>query len=273
MTTPGMSWRPTRSRPAPWMVLGALLLGLWFVLPMMPVLLWAFADRWPSSAMLPQTWGLTGWREALDAGMLPALGRSALLGAVVALLATPMGALAGRALGWRIGRRHGIPAAVILAPLALPPFALAMGLDVLLLRLGIPQLVAVVALLTVFALPYTTYVLRAAYAASDPQVEDQARMLGAGRCQAIRSVTLPALRPALLTAAALAFLVGWSDYVVTVVIGGGRLVTAPVLVASSASGTGNESLVAALSVAVVAPLVAAVTLTPLVLRRAQEASR
>ncbi|MGI8946944.1 MAG: ABC transporter permease [Ornithinimicrobium sp.] len=257
----------------PWTLLrgaGVTLLVAWFVLPFVPILLWAFADRWPSvgsgSGVLPD-WGLTGWPQALDAGILAALARSAALGLVVAVIATPLGALAGRALGWRIGRRLGIPAALILAPVALPPFALAMGLDVVLLRLGIPQTMAVVVLLTVFALPYTTYVLRSAYAGLDAQVEDQARMLGASRWQAIRSVTLPALAPALSAAAALAFLVGWSDYVVTVVIGGGRLVTAPVLVASSAAGTGSDPLVAVLSLAVVLPLLATVGLSAVLARR------
>lgn len=261
MTTRGMPWAVLRGA-------GALLLVVWFVLPLAPILLWAFADRWPAggSALLPQ-WGLTGWPQAADAGIVTALARSAGLGVVVAALATPLGALAGRALGWRIGRRLGIPAALILAPVALPPFALAMGLDVVLLRLGVPQPVAVVALLTVFALPYTTYVLRSAYAGLDSQVEDQARMLGAGRWRAIRSVTLPALAPSLAAAAALAFLVGWSDYVVTLVIGGGRLVTAPVLVASSAAGTGSDPLVAVLSLAVVFPLLAAVGITALLAAR------
>lgn len=257
-----MSWRLLRA--------GAVaLLTVWFVLPLAPMLLWAFADRWPSagtgSGMLPD-WGLTGWPQAVGSGILPALARSAALGLVVAAIATPLGALAGRALGWRIGQRHGIPAALLLAPVALPPFALAMGLDVVLLRLGIPQTAAVVLLLTVFALPYTTYVLRSAYAGLDAQVEDQARMLGASRWRAIWSVTLPALAPALRAAAALAFLVGWSDYVVTVVIGGGRLVTAPVLVASSAAGTGSDPLVAVLSLAVVLPLLATVGLGALLAR-------
>lgn len=258
MTTRGTRWRLLRGA-------GLLLLLGWFVLPLAPIVLWAFADRWPTggSTLLPQ-WGLTGWPQAVDAGIVAALARSAGLGLVVSALATPLGALAGRALGWRIGRRLGIPAALILAPVALPPFALAMGLDVLLLRLGIPQPVAVVALLTVFALPYTTYVLRSAYAGLDNQVEDQARMLGAGRWRAIRSVTLPALAPSLVAAAALAFLVGWSDYVVTVIIGGGRLVTAPVLVASSAAGTGSDPLVAVLSLAVVLPLLATVGITALI---------
>lgn len=235
---------------------GAVLLLVWFTLPLMPIVLWSLADQWPSQNLLP-TWGLTGWREALGDGMISALLRSMGLGLIVAALAVPIGALAGRALGWQIGGSHSWAGGLLLAPIALPPFALAMGLDVLLLRLQIPQTLAVIVLLTVFAVPYTTYVLRSAYAGLDPQREDQARMLGAGARRAAWLVTIPALAPALWAAGALAFLVGWSDYVITLIVGGGRIVTAPLLVAASASGTGNEPLTAALAMSVALPLVAA----------------
>ena len=74
-------------------------------------------------------------------------------------------------------------------------------------------------------------------------------------------VHAPLIAPALARAAFLGFLVGWSDYLVTLLIGGGQLVTVPILVASSAAGTGNTSVTAVLSVAsIVPPLVLLVVL-------------
>lgn len=227
----------------------------WLLLPLLPLLMWAVASRWSAPAILPQEWGLRGWSTAWHAGLLPALGRSFVLGITVAAIATPLGAMAGRALGWRELRHPAPVALVLIAPVVLPPFAVSMGLDVLLLRAGIPEVVAVVLLLVVFALPYTSYTMRAAYAAIHPELEEQARTLGASARQARRRATLPAVRPGLVTAAGLAFLVGWSDYVVTLLIGGGQLVTVPILVGSTAAGAGNEAVVAALSVSSVLPLV------------------
>lgn len=248
----------TTPRRSPGAALIALPMALWFTLPLVPVALWAVAAQWSWPAVLPQQWGLTGWREAIDAGLPAALARSTLLGLAVAVVATPLGALAGRALGWRLARHTWAASLVLLTPLAIPPFAVATGLDTLVLRARIPGVVAVVLVLSVLALPYTTYILRAAHAATDPDLELQATMLGASPRHVLRSVTVPVLAPALLTAGALAFLVGWSDYVVTLVLGGGRVVTAPMLLASSASGTGNEPLVAAISVASTLPLLAVV---------------
>lgn len=233
--------------------LGRAALVAWFVLPLLPLLLWAVADRWSFPAVLPQEWGFTGVREALDAGAVPALARSSLLGLGVAALAVPAGALAARALVQGRVRLPRLVGLLLLGPLALPPFAVALGLDVVLLRARVPGTLGVLLLLTVAAIPYTAYTMRVAWGAYDAAVEDEARTLGAGRRAVLLRVRLPALAPALSGAAFLAFLVGWSDYVVTLLVGGGRLVTVPLLVGSSAAATGNDALVAALSLAAVLP--------------------
>ncbi|MCV2490127.1 ABC transporter permease subunit [Geodermatophilus sp. YIM 151500] len=259
--------RPARARPAraraararagrAASVAGRAVLVVWLVLPVVPLLLWAFADRWAFPALLPQAWGTRGLREALARDAGAAFGRSTLLGLAVAVLATPLGAMAGRALASRLVPASTAVLAVVLSPLVLPPFAVALGLDVLLLRLRVPAAAGVLVLLVVAALPYTVIVMRAAYAAHDRGFEDEARTLGASPWQAVRSVQLPMLAPALAGAAFLAFLVGWSDYIVTVLVGGGQLTTLPVLVASAAAATGNDAQVAVVSLASILPPVA-----------------
>ena len=225
----------------------------WLVLPLVPVLLWVAADRWSFPAALPQAWGTSGWRDALEAGLPGALLRSLGLGLAVAVVATPLGLMAGRVLGWRLSRRPRLLVGVLLVPLVLPPFAVSMGLDVVVLRIGLPGLVSVVLLLAVVAVPYTAYVSATGYARTPPQLEEQARALGASGRQARLRVVLPAMRRSVLVAALLAFLVGWSDYVVTLLVGGGQLVTAPVLLGAAASGTGNEAGVAVMALATVVP--------------------
>ena len=241
-------------RPGP--ATRALATGLalaWLLVPLVPLLLWAVAERWSAPGALPQQWGLRGLDDAHAAGLLPAAGRSLLLGLVVAALATPLGAAAGRALGWRETRHPVALALVLLLPVLLPPFAVSMGLDVVVLRLGVPAPVAVVAVLVVFAVPYCAYAVAGAYAALDPRLEEQARSLGASPRRARLGATLPAVRSGLAVVAVLGFLVGWSDYVVTLLVGGGRLVSLPVLLGSAASAAGNEPLVAVLALAGVLP--------------------
>ncbi len=239
--------------------LGVLAL-VWLSLPLLPVLVWAFAERWAFPAVLPQEWGTRGWSQAADAGLPQALLRSLGLGLAVAALATPLGLMAGRALGWRRTRHPRLVVAALLVPLVLPPFAVSMGLDVVLIRLGLPPLAAVVLLLVVVALPFCAYTSAVGYARTPTSLEEQARALGATARQARLRAVLPAMRGSIVVAALLAFLVGWSDYVVTLLIGGGRLVTGPVLLGASAAGSGNDAPVAVAALATVVPPVLLVAL-------------
>ncbi|MFP7761564.1 ABC transporter permease [Marisediminicola sp. LYQ134] len=246
---------------------GAVLLTVWFVLPFAPLVLWAFADRWSFPAVFPTDWGTRGLETALAQGAVPAFGRSLMLGLLVAAIATPIGAMAARALTLGRVRWPRAVSVILLAPIALPAFAAVMGLNVILLRAYIPPLVGLVLVLVVVSLPYTTFAMRVAYAAHDIHYEEEARTLGASPFQVLWRVHIPLVAPALARAAFLAFLVGWSDYIVTVIIGGGTVVSLPLVIASTASGIGNDSNTAILSLAAVLPPLALLVLTGLAGRR------
>lgn len=228
-------------------------LSAWFVLPLIPIALWALARSWTWPDVLPRAWGLDGFAAAWQDGAGPAFGASLLLGGLTAALATPTGAMAAYALAYgRLRGRRWISLA-LLAPVFVPPFVIVMGLNVILLRLHVPQIAGILFVLTVTALPYTVFVMRSAFAGYDTTFEDEARILGAAPGTVLLRVRIPLLAPALAASAFLAFLVGWSDYIITVIVGGGELITVPMRVAAAASGTGNAATVAALSVAAIGP--------------------
>ena len=240
---------------------------VWFLLPVLPLTLWALAERWSYPALWPAAWGFSGWRQAIDQG-LPAAGLRAVgVALVVAVLATAAGAMAGWTLDSHPSRLTRLAGVVLLAPVAVPPFAVVMGLNVLALRAGLPGTVTLVVVLVVAAVPYTTYVMRAAYAGYDRGYEEAARCIGASPRQLLLRVRLPLTAPAVAVAAFLAFLVGWSDYVVTLVVGGGELVTLPLLVGALSSASGNDAVVAAAALTAVLPPLLLLTATALVARR------
>lgn len=247
--------------------LTAAVLAFWFVLPLFPLALWTFADRWSYPTPLPQQWGSANAESALAQGAGPAFIRSLGLGLLVSFVATPLGVLAARSLAFHPTRWSTLVGALLFAPLALPAFVAVFGLNVVLIRLQVPSYAAVILVLTAYALPYTTYVMRLAYGGHDIGFEEEARTLGAGPLQVFLRVHLPLIAPALARAAFLAFLVGWSDYLVTLLIGGGSLVTVPLLVASAASGTGNDGVVAVLSVVALVPPLALLLVLGLTGRR------
>ncbi len=65
----------------------------------------------------------------------------------------------------------------------------------------------------------------AAWQAVDPSVEEAARTLGASRWAALRTVTLPLLRPAVAGASAIVFLFTFTSFGVVKILGGPRIAT------------------------------------------------
>ncbi|MFE9366044.1 ABC transporter permease [Streptomyces sp. NPDC006978] len=231
-------------------------LTLWIAAPLLPLLIWAFAGRWVYPALVPQEFSLRAWGQAAapQQQVIAATGTSLALALTTALTATVLGALAARGLVLYRPPAAGLVRLLLLAPVLVPPFALAVGVQEVFVRTGLsdhPTGVALVHLVP--ALPYTVLVMIGGYATYDPGMEQTARTLGASRTAVLRHVTLPALAPALLAAATLAFLVSWSEYLMTVLVGGGVVTTLPLLLFATAAGSGNQALTAVLGVLTVAP--------------------
>jgi putative spermidine/putrescine transport system permease protein len=68
------------------------------------------------------------------------------------------------------------------------------------------------------------------------------------------------MTPSLVVAVLFAFLISWSQYLLTLLIGGGQIITLPILLFSTASG-GNPSSIAALSLLFIAPPVLIIAVT------------
>jgi len=81
-----------------------------------------------------------------------------------------------------------------------------------------------------------------------PQLEEAARMLGAGRWRAVREVTLPLLLPSIAAAALLVFVFDFTSFGVILVLGGPRFATLEVAIYRETVHYLNLPLAAALSV-------------------------
>lgn len=253
---PGDSGRPlTRSRRLgrATRIVSTVLITLWFALPFLPLALWSFANQWSYPDALPQSFGVDGINAALSNGAASAFGRSILLALVVTVIATPLGAMAARALTRHKVRHERLVTAILFSPVVLPPFAAVLGINIVLLRAWVPPMVGVIIVLVAVAIPYTTFSMRVAYSSYEDGFDEEARTLGASSRSTLWRVHLPLIAPALARSAFLAFLVGWSDYLITLVVGGGSIVTLPLVIASSASGIGNDSSVAVMSLSAVIP--------------------
>jgi putative spermidine/putrescine transport system permease protein len=232
-----------RRRFAPLPAAFGALLALWLILPFVPLVIWSFARGWRFPALLPPNWSLAAWQVALSprAGVLEGLGTTLAVAALATVLSVLVGLPAGRALGLYRFRGKALVELAVLAPVMVPGLAVALGLHAVFIRLGLTNSLAGVVLVhLVPTLPYMILVMAGIFARFDPRIEAQARTLGATPWQAFRHVTLPAILPGLIVGSLFAFLVSWGQYVLTLVIGGGRVITLPLLLYSAASAGRND---------------------------------
>jgi putative spermidine/putrescine transport system permease protein len=234
----------------------ALLVG-----PILALVLYALSTRWFFPQLLPTEWTVEPLlRQLSNPRTQEALGASLLTAGVTTALALLLGLPAARALGLRRFRGRSLVLLVLFLPNVVPPLAIGMGLNVLFLRLGLAGGVAGVVLShLVPVLPYAIFALLGVLAHYDEGYELQARSLGASSTQVWLRVTLPLIGPGVAVAALFAFLVSWSQYVLTLLIGGGRVITMPVLLFAAVSG-GNPTSIAVLALLFAAPPVLAIAL-------------
>jgi putative spermidine/putrescine transport system permease protein len=136
-----------------------------------------------------------------------------------------------------------------------PSMAVGMGLSVLFIRLGLGGTWLGVALVHMIpVLPYVILTLSGTFGNYDDSLEAQARTLGAGPARVFLEITIPTILPGLVVAGLFAFLISFSQYTLTMLVGGGRIVTMPVLLFSSIPG-GDNPAIAALSLVFVLPSV------------------
>lgn len=224
-------------------VLSGAVLIVWLVLPLVPLAIWSFARGWRFPDLLPKEWSLQAWEFALSArsGVLESLGVTALVALLATALSIVVGVPAGRALGLYKFRGKGLVELMILAPVIVPGIAVALGLHSVFLQLGLTNTLGGVILVhLVPTLPYMTLVMAGIFANYDPAFEQQARSLGAGPVQTFWYITLPAIMPGIIVGGLFAFLVSWSQYVLTLLIGGGRVITLPLLLFNYSSAGRND---------------------------------
>ena len=225
------------------------------VVPLGVLAVTSVARSWFWPAMLPADWSLRGWRylATREAGVMDAAGTSLAIAGAVSALSLLLALPAARALAAFDGRWRRPVTFALLLPVLAPPLAAAMGLHAVFLQLGMVDSVAAVILVhLVPAVPYATLMLAGSFANLDPDREAQARSLGAGPRQVWTRVILPAVAPGLAVAAAFAFLISWSQYLLTLLIGGGRVVPRPLALVSFVR-SGDETVGAAVSMLLVAP--------------------
>ncbi|MBB4688505.1 thiamine transport system permease protein [Amycolatopsis jiangsuensis] len=204
----------------------------------------------------PQTWRLTGFTLA-----------SAAASTVVAVVAgLPVAFLLARV------RLPGVGLArtIVLVPFVLPTVVVGLAFRALWPDGGVLPLVLANAFFNVAVVARTVSGL---WAHLDPRATEAARALGASPWRAFRTVTLPALAPAVASAAAVVFLFCATSFGVVLILGGGNFRTLETEIYLRTVDLLDLSGAAALSLLQFAAVVAALALGAVARRRRENAVR
>ena len=233
------------------LVLATVLLCIF--LPMALVLLWSVTERWPWPDLLPESYTLRTVHELLfgSAKLPQLLGSSISLALTVAALGTVIGVMTARATELYDFRGREVVRFGSFLPLLVPGTVFAMGIQITLIRLGLSDTIAgVVIVHLIAAVPYCVTIMTDVTAAVGGKLEEQAMVLGADPWRAFFQVMIPSLMPGILSSMSMGFILSYSQYFTTLMVGGGRVKTiALVLVPYIQSG--DRALSAVYSVAFV----------------------
>lgn len=223
------------------------LLLLIITFPLVSLILGAFTQRMPWPRILPESWSLRAWAYILSStsntgeAVWTSLSIAVVVTLINIILAVPVADALSR---YSFAGKTWIEI-LLYAPLIIPAFVSVMGMHMTFIRLGLTDTSFGVVLAHIApSLPYMIRALMISFGTLGFEWEEQGRMLGARRMQRFWHIVLPHILPGIVVGSGLSMLVSLSQYLITFLIGGGQVVTIPILLFPFASG-GDPHIAAA----------------------------
>ncbi len=222
---------------------------LLFLLPMVVLILFSISMQWGWPFLLPQKYGLRAFKYILssEGGSLRTILYSILLSLIVTFITILLSLPAAKALVIYNFKGKRVFEMILMTPLIVPAVTVATGIHVFFIKMSLTNTFIGVVIIHLFpCLPYGIRILRDVYEIIGNRYEVQARVLGASRLKTFYSVTLPLLTPGIISAATLIFVVSFSQYLLTLIIGGGRVITLSIIMFPFIQG-GDRTMASAFS--------------------------
>jgi len=166
-------------------------------------------------------WGFGNYATlaGYQAGVWRYLANSAFVSLLTVTLTLVVSTFGGYAFARFRFRGKNVLFMVTLAILMVPYATLLIPLYVLLNEIGlVNSLVGVALVLTMFQLPFATFLMRISFEAVPRELDDAALVDGCSSFTALRRVLLPAVKPGLVTVGLFAFLTAWNDFMAPLIL-------------------------------------------------------
>lgn len=196
--------------------------------PMLYIGVWSFTARWPWPSLIPTKFSLRTVNDVIfnSAKLLKLLWSSFALAAATAFVSTLIGIMTARATELYNIRGKRLVYFGNLLPLLIPGAVFSIGIHIVFIRLGLTDSwLGVLICHIIAAVPYCMTIMTDLTASVGDKLEEQAMVLGASPVRAFLSGSLPQLWPGILSSMSMAFILSYSQYFITLLIGGGKVKT------------------------------------------------
>ncbi len=200
--------------------------------PIIILLFWTFASRWPWPNLLPEAYSLRAIKEvfAPHTKVFQTLFSSILLSLSVAVLSAIVGTMTARAVVFYDFIGKNLINFLSIAPMLVPGTVFAMGIHVVFIRMSLINTVfGVIIVHLIYTLPYSISIMRDLTESIGKKMELQAYVLGASTLKSFIYITLPLLTPGIMASISMAYITSFSQYFLTLLIGGGKVKTISIL--------------------------------------------
>lgn len=252
------------------------ILGIFFftailsiIAPLLILLVWSFVGRWPWPRLIPDDFTLRGMEEIFfgTSKVLSVLASSILLSLLVAFLAAIIGMMAARAFVFYEFKGKKLFAFGTILPIIVPGTAFGMGVHVVFIYLGMADTyLGVVLVHLIYALPYTINIMIDITDLIGDGLEIQAQVLGVSPMDSFRHISLPLLMPGFLSSVSMAYIISFSQYFLTLMIGGGKVKTLSIIMVPFIQG-GDRTIAAAYALLFILSSLAVFILLEVVIKR------
>ncbi len=244
-----------------------LALGLVIALVAVPLVIVIIASFSGDERLIfpPGSYSFNPYRALLgNQAVIDALGRSLIIGVQVVVMSLLVGVPATIALvRYKFRFRGGIAMYLILG-VATPLIASAFAFLVLATNAGVLGALWPISVgITVVNLPFLMFSVASSLASLDTRLEEAAATLGAEQVQTFLFVTLPGIMPGILSGTIMVFVLGISEFVISLLLSNVSIQTLPIAMFASLRGPPPPEVAAAAGLYVIAALIVVMTLTSL----------
>ncbi|MFT5872056.1 MAG: putative spermidine/putrescine transport system permease protein [Clostridium sp.] len=224
-----------------------LLTAIIILFPMMLVLLLSVFSYYRYPLLFPEKFTLGLWKNTIlgNSQFYVSVLNSIVIGMLNAVLATLVGIMTARALVKYTFFGDKFIKIFFSFPLFIPSIALFMGVHLMMIKLHlINSFTGVILTHMLVSVPYATNIFISFFKGINPNMENIARTMGCTQTKIYSKILLPLLAPGIYLSFSIGFLISFSEYFSTFLIGGGKVLTLSSMLYPyiSSGDTGNAAV-------------------------------